>query len=312
MTHTEKPELIVIAGPTATGKTAAAVKIAKEIGGEVISADSIQVYRGMDIGSAKVTKEEMQGVPHHLIDVMDIGDDYNVAVFKEMAAEALKGIYKRGHVPIICGGTGFYIQALIYDIDFTEESGDQDGAAYRKELEVSAANDGGEALRALLREKDPKSYNTMDLSNTKRIIRALEYMHFHNESIYDHNEREKKKREDPPYNIRFFVLYGERKGMYDRINKRVDSMLENGLADEVRRLKQNGLKRNQTAGQGIGYKEMLSCIDGECTLWEAAEQIKINTRHFAKRQLTWFRREKEAIWINIDKGDPADEIRKYL
>lgn len=312
MIDANKPKLIIIAGPTATGKSAAAVKIAGEIGGEIISADSIQVYKGMNIGSAKVTEAEMQGVPHHLIDVIDFDRDYNVAVFKEMASEVMKGIYARGHIPIICGGTGFYIQALIYDIDFENEDGADDKDTYRIDLEKMASEGKTEELKAMLKENDPKSYESLDLENTKRIIRALEYMHIHNESIYDHNEREKKKREDPPYDINFFVLHGERQGMYDRINQRVDKMLADGLEDEVKDLKEKGLTRSSTAGQGIGYKEMLSYLDGECTLSEAAEQIKLNTRHFAKRQLTWFRREKNTIWIDIDKGDPANEIRKYL
>ena len=312
MIDANKPKLIIIAGPTATGKSAAAVKIAKVIGGEHISADSIQVYKGMNIGSAKVTEAEMQGVPHHLIDVIDIDRDYNVAVFKEMASEVMKGIYARGHIPIICGGTGFYIQALIYDIDFENEDGADDKDNYRADLEKMASEGETEELKAMLKEKDPKSYESLDLENTKRIIRALEYMHIHNESIYDHNEREKKKREDPPSDISFFVLHGERQGMYDRINQRVDKMLAEGLEDEVKELKEKGLTRSSTAGQGIGYKEMLSYLDGECTLPEAAEQIKLNTRHFAKRQLTWFRREKNTIWIDIDKGDSANEIRKYL
>ena len=312
MIDANKPKLIIIAGPTATGKSAAAVKIAKVIGGEHISADSIQVYKGMNIGSAKVTEAEMQGVPHHLIDVIDIDRDYNVAVFKEMASEVMKGIYARGHIPIICGGTGFYIQALIYDIDFENEDGADDKDNYRADLEKMASEGETEELKAMLKEKDPKSYESLDLENTKRIIRALEYMHIHTESIYDHNEREKKKREDPPSDISFFVLHGERQGMYDRINQRVDKMLAEGLEDEVKELKEKGLTRSSTAGQGIGYKEMLSYLDGECTLPEAAEQIKLNTRHFAKRQLTWFRREKNTIWIDIDKGDSANEIRKYL
>lgn len=312
MIDANKPKLIIIAGPTATGKSAAAVKIAGDIGGEIISADSIQVYKGMNIGSAKVTEAEMQGVPHHLIDVIDIDRDYNVAVFKEMASEVMKGIYARDHIPIICGGTGFYIQALIYDIDFENEDDAGDKDTYRADLEKMASEGKTKELKAMLKEKDPKSYDSLDLENTKRIIRALEYMHIHNESIYDHNEREKKKREDPPYDISFFVLHGERHGMYERIDQRVDKMLAEGLEDEVKELKEKGLTRSSTAGQGIGYKEMLSYLDGECTLSEAAEQIKINTRHFAKRQLTWFRREKNTIWIDIDKGDPANEIRKYL
>ncbi len=312
MTNNQKKDLIIIAGPTATGKSDAAIKLAKVIGGEVISADSIQVYRGMDIGSAKVSLAEMQGVPHHLIDVIDINKDYNVAVFQKMAKTAMRGIYERGHTPIICGGTGFYIQALIYDIDFTDEQSKEDNGLYRKKLEALYKKEGGLKLLELLYREDPKSYETIDLNNMKRVIRALEFKHFHSYSIQTHNEEERKKKENPPYNLKFFVLYGDRKGIYERINKRVDKMIEAGLENECRRLKLDGLNINSTAGQGIGYKEMLLYLDGKCSLEEAKEAIKINTRHFAKRQLTWFKREKNTIWIDIDKGDPFDAIRKYL
>ena len=312
MADTEKKKLIIIAGPTATGKSDAAVKLAKRIDGEIISADSIQVYKGMDIGSAKITMEEMQGVPHHLIDVMDIDQDYNVALFKDMAKAAINEIYERNHIPIICGGTGFYIQALIYDIDFTDETELGDNGEYRKSLEAIYKKKGCMELLELLKKEDPESYAAIDLNNIKRVIRALEFKQLHGYSIQIHNENERKKKDDPPYELYFFVLYGDRAGMYRRINERVDRMIKSGLTEECMQLKKKGLNRSSTAGQGIGYKEMLAYLDGECSLDEAVEAIKINTRHFAKRQLTWFKREKNTIWIDIDKGDPFNDIREYL
>lgn len=312
MTDIKKKDLIIIAGPTATGKSDAAIKLAGLIGGEIISADSIQVYKGMDIGSAKVSPAEMQGIPHHLIDVMDINTDYNVAVFQKMAKEAMHGIYERDHIPIICGGTGFYIQALIYDIDFTEEAEKNDNGFYRKKLEDLYKKEGSLKLLELLNREDPESSRIIDPNNIKRIIRALEFKHFHGYSIQSHNEDERKKKENPPYNLKFFVLYGDRKKLYERINKRVDRMFEAGLENECRSLRLKGLNTNSTAGQGIGYKEMLLYLDGKCSLEQAKDAIKANTRHFAKRQLTWFRREKNTVWIDIDKGDAFDAIRKYL
>ena len=312
MSDSLKKKLVVIAGPTATGKSDAAVKLSEIIGGEVISADSIQVYRGMDIGSAKISVAEMKGIPHHLIDVMDPSEDYNVVRFKSMAEKAMEGIYQRGHIPVVCGGTGFYIQALIYGIDFKDEP-DEDGSdSCRKYFEEIYVRQGPEKLISMLAKEDPASYDVIDHHNIKRVIRALTYMRVHGESIQEHNKREALKRLDPPYDLRFFVLYGERSGMYERINKRVDLMMASGLCDEVRSLLDSGLRENSTAAQGIGYKEIIEALKNNSDLNEAAEKIKLNTRRFAKRQLTWFKREKAAIWINIDKGDPVNEIRKYL
>ncbi len=312
MSDSLKKKLVVIAGPTATGKSDAAVKLSGIIGGEVISADSIQVYRGMDIGSAKISRAEMKGVPHHLIDVMDPSEDYNVVRFKSMAEEAMEGIYQRGHIPVICGGTGFYIQALIYGIDFKDEPDDGSPDAFRKYLEKIYAEEGSEKIISMLEKEDPASYDAIDHHNIKRVIRALTYMRVHGESIQTHNEREALKRLDPPYDLRFFVLYGEGSGMYERINKRVDLMMASGLCNEVKKLLDSGLRKNSTAAQGIGYKEIIEALENNSDINEAAEKIKLNTRRFAKRQLTWFKREKAAIWINIDKGDPVNEIRKYL
>ena len=304
------PKLIIIAGPTAVGKTAAAVRLAKELGGEIISGDSMQVYRGMDIGTAKVTETEMQFVPHHLIDVLDPDTDFNAVLFQKLAKEALAKIYAAGHIPILCGGTGFYIQALLYDIDFTEEAERDD--AYRRELQQLADTKGKEALALMLKETDPLTAGTIDLNNTKRVIRALEYFKLHGKSIALHNEEQAQKRDNSPYDYRFFVLNGDRKALFSRIDSRVDRMLEDGLLDEVRHLHEQGIRRDSTAAQAIGYKELFEFLDGKCSLPEAVERIKTDSRHYAKRQLTWFRREKNAIWIDVDKGDPIDDIRKYL
>lgn len=306
----DKQKLIIIAGPTASGKSAAAVRLAKEIGGEIISGDSMQVYRGMNIGTAKITAEEMNGIPHHLIDILDPNTDFNAVMFKRMAKAALENIYAAGHIPIVCGGTGFYIQALLYDIDFTEE--EKNDLNYRSELQHTADTEGWEVLAALLKKTDPVSAAVIDLHNTKRVIRALEYYRLHNRSIALHNEEQESKKSDSPYDYRFFVLNGDRQALFARIDKRVDKMVADGLIEEVRQLQEQGIRRDSTAAQAIGYKEIFDYFDGKCSLEEATERIKIDSRHYAKRQLTWFRREKNAIWIDTDKGDPLNDIRKYL
>ena len=304
-------KLIIIAGPTAIGKSGLSVRLAKEIGGEVISADSMQVYRGMDIGTAKITEAEMQGVPHHLIDILDINEEFNAAVFQHYAKEACRKIYAAGHIPIVCGGTGFYIQALLYDIDFTEEEARDD--IYREELlRISAQEGGAEKLFSMLSEADPETAGVIDRYNLKRVIRALEYFHLHGRSIAEHNREQEARKSDSPFDYRFFVLNGERQALYERIDRRVDQMISDGLVEEAVRLREQGLRMDSTAAQGIGYKEIYAYLDGRCSLEEAIETIKRNSRRYAKRQFTWFRREKNAVWINRDQGDPLDEIRKYL
>lgn len=304
-------KLIIIAGPTAVGKSSAAVRLAREIGGEIISADSMQTYRGMDIGTAKVTAAEMQGVPHYLIDIIDPDTDFNAAMFQKYAREACSRIYANGRIPIVCGGTGFYIQALLYDIDFSEETDRDDD--YRRMLQsIASGEDGTEKLADMLKDIDPLAAENIDMHNPKRLIRALEYHKLHGSSIVLHNLEESKKREHSPYDYRFFVLTADRESLYERINQRVDKMMSGGLLDEARRLYDMKLRRDCTALQGIGYKELFEYFDGNISLDEAAELIKLNSRRYAKRQLTWFRREKNVIWIDTGKGDPIDEIRKYL
>ena len=307
-----KRPLIILAGPTAVGKTAASIRLAKAIGAEIISADSMQVYRHMDIGSAKIRQEEMEGVPHYLIDVLEPEEEFNVVRFQQMAKAAAEEIYAKGKIPLVAGGTGFYIQALLYDIDFTENDGD---TSYRRSLEKTAEEKGGEYLHAMLRESDPKAAEEIHPHNIKRMIRALEFHHQTGGKISEHNEAEREK--SSPYDFVYFVLTDERSRLYERIDRRVDKMMEEGLLEEVRYLKERGVKRESTAMQGLGYKELYAYLDGECTLEEAVRIIKRDTRHFAKRQLTWFKRERDVIWADksvIGQSDDAvvDFMRKEL
>ena len=289
-----KQPLVILAGPTAVGKTKASIRLAHEIGAEIISADSMQVYRHMDIGSAKITPEEMDGIPHYLVDVLEPEEEFNVVRFQQMAKDAADKIRAKGKIPLVVGGTGFYIQALLYDIDFTENDGDD---TYRKELEQTAAVHGGEYLHNLLKKADPQAAEQIHPNNVKRIIRALEFHRQTGGKISEHNEREREK--ESPYNYAYFVLTDERGRLYERIDRRVDQMMEEGLLEEVRFLKERGVRRDSTAMQGLGYKELYAYLDGAYPLEEAVRIIKRDTRHFAKRQLTWFKREKDVIWADL-------------
>ncbi|MCI7533005.1 MAG: tRNA (adenosine(37)-N6)-dimethylallyltransferase MiaA [Lachnobacterium sp.] len=285
--------LVILSGPTAVGKTELSIRLAKRINGAIISADSMQVYKYMDIGSAKIMPDEMEGVKHYLIDELDPSDEFNIVRFQQMAKDALKEIYTNGQIPIVAGGTGFYIQALLYDIDFTHQDSDE---AFRKEMADYAAEYGAEALHEKLKEIDPVSYKTIHANNTKRVIRALEYYRMTGQPISAHNEQEHQK--VSPYNFAYFVLTDDRKHLYDRIDYRVDLMMKKGLVDEVKNLYDMGYHKDMVSMQGLGYKELLSYLDGECSLEEAVYIIKRETRHFAKRQLTWFRRERDVIWLD--------------
>ena len=290
---TEKKPLVILTGPTAVGKTALSIKLASEIGGEIISADSMQVYRQMDIGSAKIKPEEMDGIPHHLIDILEPEEEFNVCLFEKLALEAMEQIYERGHIPVVVGGTGFYIQALLYQIDFTEEETD---TAYRDKLWQLGEEKGNHYLHELLRKVDPESAEEIHENNRKRVIRALEFYENCGKPISTHNKEQRQK--TSAYNSCYFVLTDDRKKLYERIESRVDQMLSNGLVDEVRTLKERGCNASMVSMQGLGYKEILEYLDGRCSLLEAVEKIKKETRHFAKRQLTWFRREKDVIWLD--------------
>ena len=290
---TETKPLVILTGPTAVGKTALSIKLASEIGGEIISADSMQVYRQMDIGSAKIKPEEMDGIPHHLIDILEPEEEFNVCLFEKLALEAMEQIYERGHIPVVVGGTGFYIQALLYQIDFTEEETD---TAYRDKLWQLGEEKGNHYLHELLRKVDPESAEEIHENNRKRVIRALEFYENCGKPISTHNKEQRQK--TSAYNSCYFVLTDDRKKLYERIESRVDQMLSKGLVDEVRTLKERGCNASMVSMQGLGYKEILEYLDGRCSLLEAVEKIKKETRHFAKRQLTWFRREKDVIWLD--------------
>lgn len=297
-----KRPLIILTGPTAVGKTKASIGLAKALNGEIISADSMQVYKYMDIGSAKIQPKEMDGIKHYLIDELEPDEEFHVVRFQQMAKQAMGEIYAKNKIPIVVGGTGFYIQALLYDIDFTDGNEDTE---YRQELELLAAKKGVEALHTLLREVDPESANVIHANNVKRVIRALEFYKQTGERISTHNEHERQK--ESSYDFCYFVLNDQRARLYDRINLRIDQMLKSGLVEEVQALKDKGYTKDMVSMQGLGYKEILDYLNGECTLEEAIYILKRDTRHFAKRQLTWFRRERDVIWVDKDHYDYNDE-----
>lgn len=300
--------LIVLTGPTAVGKTGLSIRLAKALNGEIISADSMQVYRHMDIGSAKITKEEMAGIPHHLIDVLEPVEEFNVVIFQKMAKEALEGIYDRGRVPIVAGGTGFYIQALAYDIDFTETDEDP---SLRRELEQTAKEKGAQYLHQMLREADPASAERIHANNIKRVIRAIEFYRQTGTKISEHNQEERRKQS--PYDLFYYVLNMERQSLYERIDRRVDQMIRDGLIEEVRKLAAMGCTRDMVSMQGLGYKEILDYLDGRSSLEEAVCLIKRDTRHFAKRQITWFKRERDVRWLNLwEFGDDREKVLRHI
>ncbi|MBQ6541367.1 MAG: tRNA (adenosine(37)-N6)-dimethylallyltransferase MiaA [Lachnospiraceae bacterium] len=300
--------LIVIAGPTAVGKTAASVRLAEWIGGEIVSADSMQVYRGMDIGSAKASLAERRGIPHHLLDIVDPSENFSVARYQKYAYEALQDIQSRGKIPILVGGTGFYIQAVLYGIDFTKEDNDP---LYRAYLYRIAEEEGPDALYRMLLETDPESALSIPSHNVKRVARALEFYHDTGLRMSEHNARQRMK--ESPFDYRYFVLYTERSRLYERIGVRVDEMLEKGLLSEVKGLRERGMTEDMTSMHAIGYRQLFAYLDGRNSYDEAVENIKRETRRYAKRQLTWFRREKNARFVDVEKEDLIDvyETRNF-
>ena len=303
-----KKPLIVLTGPTAVGKTKLSIALAKAVNGEIISADSMQVYRYMDVGSAKITPDEMDGVPHHLVDVLDPTEDFNIVLFQQLAKKSMEEIYSKGKIPILVGGTGFYIQAITRDIDFTQSAQDD---SYRQELEALAAEKGSSFLHDMLASVDPKSAEDIHENNVKRVIRALEFYKQNGTRISEHNEEQKEH--VSPYNLAYFVLNAPRPLLYERIDARVDEMLKNGLVEEVKTLQRMGCHRGMVSMQGLGYKEILAWLEGEYPYDEAVRILKRDTRHFAKRQLTWFRREGEVTWVDKDKFDYNDsQILTYM
>ena len=302
-----KKLLIILTGPTAVGKTEISLQLAKALNGEIISADSMQVYKGMDIGTAKISLEERQGIKHYLIDEIEPFEDFNVQIFQAKAKEALAEIYEKGKVPIVVGGTGFYIQALLYDVDFSKGTQNE---AYRQELEDIRSKKGKEYLHAMLEKVDTESARAIHFNNVKKVMRALEFYHVEGEPISTHNKRERGK--ESPYTYAYFVLNDERNILYERINQRVDSIIAEGLVSEVEDLKEKGLSRHLVSMQGLGYKEIYAYLEGECSLEEAIYTLKRDTRHFAKRQITWFKREKNVIWVDKSKLESDKACLDYI
>ena len=302
-----KEKLIILAGPTASGKTSVSIDLAKRLNGEIISADSMQVYKYMDVGTAKISRGEMCGIKHHLIDVLDPKEDFNIVKFQNMVKIAIKEITKRGHLPIIVGGTGFYIQSIIYDIDFDNE---EDNTSIREEIEREYESLGADYMYERLKKIDSISAQNIHKNNKKRIIRAIEYFMINNAPISSHNETQRNK--TSPYDFRFFVLNPPRDILYERINQRVDIMAEKGLLKEVKSLKQMGLSKHNISMQGIGYKEIIEYLEGDVSLETAIENIKQNTRHMAKRQVTWFKREKDVIYIDPYSFENNEKIVDYM
>lgn len=302
-----KRPLIVIGGPTACGKTGFSIKLAKEIGGEIISADSMQVYRYMDIGTAKVTSEEADGVPHYLIDELNPDEEYNVMLFQQKAKAYMEEIWAKGKIPILVGGTGFYINALLYDNDFTETEND---TSYREECYKLAQEQGAEVLYERLKEIDPEYAANIHANNVKRVTRALEYHYLTGQKFSEHNAEQKEK--ETPYDAAVIILTMDREKLYERIELRIDLMMEQGLLEEVKGLLDKGYTPDLVSMQGIGYKEFIPYFKGECTLEEAVTQLKTNTRRFAKRQLTWFRRQIDGLWIDMSKATGEEALEDVL
>lgn len=296
----DKLPLVVLTGPTAVGKTSLSIRLAHEISAEIISADSMQVYKRMDIGTAKIREEEMDGVVHHMIDILEPKEEFNVSMFVSMAGELVKNITSRKHIPLITGGTGFYIQALLKSVVFTEENEDD---SIRAELIEYAEANGAEALHKMLCGIDEEYAAEVHPNNVKRVVRAIEYYRQTGEKFSEHNKREALR--ESPYNYAYFVLNDKRENIYDRINRRVDIMVEQGLVDEVNSLLVEGCTPDMVSMQGLGYKEIIDYLRGNCSIDDAVNELKQSTRHFAKRQLTWFKREKDTIWL--DKSVLTDD-----
>ncbi len=299
--------VIIIIGPTASGKTKLSIELAKEVGGEIISADSMQVYRYMDIGTAKPTREEMDGIKHYMVDEVNPDEEFSVASFQESAYRYIEEIHKKNKVPIIAGGTGLYINSLVYNINFTETTSDW---KLREELKKEAEEKGKEYLHKKLESIDPEAAGKLHVNDVKRVIRAIEVFEYTKKPISYHQE---VSRLNPPkYRYLLIGLKMDRERLYLRINDRVDRMLEEGLVDEVKRLTALGYDKSTVSMQGLGYKEILSYLRGEITLEEAVYLIKRDTRHYAKRQITWFKRLQDVLWIDMDKETNTESALKII
>lgn len=299
-------KLVIISGPTAVGKTEISIDLARKINGEIISADSVQVYKHMDIGSAKIKDYEMMGIKHHLIDILEPYEEFNVVKFQQLAKKAINDCYKKNKIPIIVGGTGFYIQSVLYDIDFAQE---EKNNKLRDALYYLYDKYGADFFYELVKNIDEKSAFNIHKNNKKRIVRALEYYIINNSKISEHNEEQMMKKSE--YDFSYFVLNMDRKSLYSRIDQRVEKMFEAGLLDEFDELLKYGVEKNMTSMQGIGYKEIFEYKEGIINKEELIDKIKKSTRHFAKRQLTWFRREEDVCFIDVDKHS-KEEILNFM
>lgn len=302
-----KKPLIVIGGATACGKTDVGVMLAQKINGEIISADSMQIYRDMDIGTAKPTKEEMKNIKHYLIDEIAPDEEYNVMIFQKKAKEYMERIWNLGKIPILVGGTGFYINALVYDTLFEEIEQD---STFRNKMYLFAEKNGAEALYQKLKEVDPAYAQTLHANNVKRVTRALEYHHFTGQLFSEYNAEQKQKQS--PYHTAMIVLTMERQKLYDRIEKRIDTMIQKGLLKEVEMLLKKGYTKDLVSMQAIGYKELIPYFYQEISLEKAVSDLKKNTRHFAKRQLTWFKRQTDGFWVDITDQDLEKATTKII
>ena len=300
-------DLIVLTGPTAVGKTSLSIALAKAVDGEIISADSMQVYKYMNIGTAKITEEEKCGIPHFLIDELEPDEEFNVTIFKNKVMGYIKDIKSRGNVPIIVGGTGFYIQSVIYDINFNEYGDDSN---VRKKYEAMAETIGKSELHKKLALVDREYADSVSENNVKKVVRALTFFEMTGEKLSEHNKRERER--SSPFDFAYFVLTMDRKKLYERIDKRVDLMFDMGLVDEVKALMAKGYDKSLVSMQGIGYKEVIDYLSGKTSLEECIDIIKRDTRHFAKRQLTWFKREKVVTYIDKDEFDAEDKCLKEM
>jgi tRNA dimethylallyltransferase len=295
-----KPTIVVIAGPTAVGKTSISIQVASRLHGQIVSCDSMQLYKYMDIGSAKPTKEQLAIVPHHLIDVIDPKESFSVVRYQQLAKKAINGIFQQNQTPVITGGTGLYLNALLYDMDFGANRGDTD---YRNKLFNIAETQGNEALFAVLKVIDPNAAERIHPNNVKRVVRAIEAIHLNGSGLADFASVNQKTKD---YEAILIGLTRDRSELYQRIEERVDVLMDKGLLDEVNSLKNIGFTSADIAMKGIGYKELLDYLDGDYDLPTAVELIKKNTRHYAKRQMTWFKRYPDMQWFNLSEDQTED------
>lgn len=290
----KKEKVVVICGPTASGKTALSIELAKKINGEIVSCDSMQIYKEMDIGTAKTTKEEMQGIKHYMLDIISPEERYSVADYKKEAKEAIREIIKKGKTPIVVGGTGLYVDSLIYEIEYPNIEFDEE---YRKKLEIQAEKEGLENLYEQAKRIDPEAIKKISQNDKKRIIRILEIYHA---TGYNKTEQERKSREkEPEFDYKVYGLNMPREKLYKRIDLRVDIMIKQGLIEEVEKIYKK-YSEFPTAMQGLGYKEVVEYLKNNLTKEEMIEKIKQETRRYAKRQMTWFRKNKQTIWLDTE------------